>query len=506
MATTQPTIRQTLLRADIPIIAAALALVVATAYFPVSVMVNRWFVFDEAYSHGLFVAGAALFLMYRVLRRHHFPLNPSYLGIALAALTSMAIAMASVVNVLILQQIGAVFLWWAIIVALLGWRAGWHLAIPIGFIYYAVPIWDYLTNPLVHLAVVVNEFLLGFRGIHFQVDGVFIRLLDVGTFEVAGGCSGLRYLVVALTLSTLFSALNFTRAREWIALHATAIIMALLVNWIRIFVIILMGYETNMQTGLIDDHEFFGWVLFVVALVPFFYIANRLMNRSPEPTPSQSIVAGHHSTNTSKAALAAVATITLVAGPALYAAAPSIAGTQHTISLPDTLGDWQRTDESFRVSWEPTMRRADQVLQAPYRTGGDSPEVVNVGIWHYQNQTQGSELVQYQNRLVDNHEWRVLERRNAAANGWQTMILEHRRQGEIRAVTYSYFVANTWTSSDIMVKALMLRGALQGSRKGTLVTLEAPCADTTCAQARDSISASLQDRILPAVERPLRGK
>lgn len=141
------------------------------------------------------------------------------------------------------------------------------------------------------------------------------------------------------------------------------------------------------------------------------------------------------------------------------------------------------------------MRRADQVLRAPYRTRSENPEVVNVGIWHYANQTQGSELVQYQNRLVDNHEWRLLERRTASPDGWHTVILQHRRTDAVRAVTYSYFVAGTWTSNDIMVKALMLRTAIQASRAGTLVAVEASCPDASCSDTHSHIYETLKKEI-----------
>ncbi|MCC5813106.1 MAG: exosortase, partial [Ectothiorhodospiraceae bacterium] len=233
-------------RWDVAVIASALLLVIALHAEPVTRLFNRWLRFDEAYSHGLFVLGVTGFLLYRVLRHSRFPLNPSPSGMVLAVLTALVITTADVINILIVQQVGVVFLWWTIAVAILGWHAGLRLAIPIGFLYYAVPVWDYLTRALVNAAVVVNDFLLGFMGIHFRVDGVYIQLLDVGTFEVADGCSGLRYLVVALTLSTLFSALNFSRVREWLLLHAAAIGLALLVNWVRIFVIILAGYQTDM--------------------------------------------------------------------------------------------------------------------------------------------------------------------------------------------------------------------------------------------------------------------
>ncbi|MDN3517208.1 EpsI family protein [Aquisalimonas lutea] len=495
MATTQTSIRQPLLRADVAVAIAALALVTLVFWEPVSALRNRWLLFDQAYSHGFFVFGLSLFLLYRVFRDRRFGLNPSVLGVLLAALTSLSITLANVVNVQILQQLGVVFLWWAVIVALLGWRAGWHLALPIGFIYYAIPVWNVLTEPLVYAAVEVNQFLLGFRGIHFRVDGAFIHLLDVGIFEVGDACSGLRYLVIALTLATLFSALNFTRVREWLILHATAIAMGLLVNWVRIFVIILVGYETEMQSGLVDNHELFGWILFVVVLVPFFFIANRLMHRSPVQSPiSDPTANARRSSNPlGRSAIVSALLVFVVAGPMTYlgvSAQPASGDTR--INPPESIGGWKLHDNVPRSAWRPQMHGADRTVTATYTNDGNH---LDLGIWYYATQTQGSELVQYNNRLYDSGEWRVREHSSEEVNGggsWGLMVLEHRHRNQSVGVGYGYEVADHWTHNRLMVKVNMLQGALTGRQDGSLVTLSIPCADGDCQDALATLRSLLR--------------
>ena len=492
-------------RWDLAVIAGALLLLTATFTAPLEVLLGRWLRFDEAYSHGLFVFVASLFLVGRVLWRNHFPPAPSVIGIVLAGLTAVAIALADVVNIQILQQMGAVFLWWAIVVALLGWRAGLRLAIPIGFLYYAVPVWDYLTTPLVQAAVMANDFLLGLRGIHFQVDGVFIHLLDVGTFEIAGGCSGLRYLVIALTLATLFSTLNLSRIRDWIILHSAAIVMALLVNWMRIFVIILMGYESRMKTGLIDDHEFFGWVLFAVALTPFFYLANRLMNRSPPPVPptgeTRSIGAGLPSV-----LLGCVAIVAIVVAPALYLSGPGVAAGETTLEAPEQLVDWKPQPVSRSSPWEPRMRHTDTVIRKTYmhpEAGEDKR--FDLGIWYYARQEQGSELVQYGNRLYDRDEWTLSQRIDGPGEqkGWTALVLHSRYYAETRLVTYAYYVAGRWTSRELMVKANMLRASLTRDTSGALVAVEMPCEAANCAVEQERLADMFQAGLIPEIERIL---
>ncbi len=489
-------------RWDLAVIAGALLLLTATFTAPLEVLLGRWLRFDEAYSHGLFVFVASLFLVGRVLWRNHFPPAPSVIGIVLAGLTAVAIALADVVNIQILQQMGAVFLWWAIVVALLGWRAGLRLAIPIGFLYYAVPVWDYLTTPLVQAAVMANDFLLGLRGIHFQVDGVFIHLLDVGTFEIAGGCSGLRYLVIALTLATLFSTLNLSRIRDWIILHSAAIAMALLVNWVRIFVIILMGYETRMETGLIDDHEFFGWILFAIALIPFFYLANRLMTRSPSPTlPTGNMWPG--GTKPFRLVLGTLALVVLVTIPPLYLSGSGVAVNKVTLEPPDRIGDWQHRPEAAFGTWQPQMRNTDTELRATYTlTDKGTARSLHLGVWYYAHQDQGRELVQWGNHLYDRHEWSMREHRRIPVNGgdWGVMILDHRHYGGTYVVAYGYYVANRWVSRELMVKANMLRAALTRQNDGALLTTSMRCRSESCTEEMATITRDLGVAVVPETE------
>lgn len=474
-----------------------LALGVASAYDPVVVMVQRWFVFDEAYSHGWLVFGGALFLVCRQINAEYLSVKPSMTGVLLAGLTACGIALAEVINIRVLQQMGAVFLCWAVLVALAGWRTGWRFAVPLGFMIYAVPIWDQLTSVLVNLAVAVNHLLLEVRGIHFRVDGAFIHLLDVGTFEVAGGCSGLRYVVVSLTLATLFGALNLTRLRSWLTLHVSALALALIVNWLRIFVIVLVGYETEMESGLIKNHEFFGWLLFAAALVPFFILANRLA-RADGADGSERVTEARALYNTESARmpiargmLALLATVGLVALPSTYGAATSATFQPPRLDAPAELGEWERVEALS--DWQPYLSEPDQVVHAGYAESEGASDPVHLGVGYYAVQEQGKELVHYGTRLAGPEPWQRVRTRASPLRDWQTMIIEHRLRDSRRAVAFSYYVAGHWTKDQLMVKALMVPSALRGRRDGALVTLDTVCGTRSCEAALKRLDAVVTD-------------
>src|SRR5690606_28122981 len=163
------------------------------------------------------------------------------------------------------------------------WKQARLLIVPIGFLYFAIPFWDYLSMPLQLITVAVNE--VGFRltDISAEIEGVFVHLPGIGTFEVAHGCSGLRYLIVGLTLTTLFGYLNYDQWSLRFILIALGLLLSLVANWIRVFIIIYAGYKTNMESSLIEDHDMFGWWVFAATLVPLFWVANTLARKGREP-------------------------------------------------------------------------------------------------------------------------------------------------------------------------------------------------------------------------------
>jgi len=54
------------------------------------------------------------------------------------------------------------------------------------------------------------------------------------------------------------------------------ILGALLTNWIRITALILIGEYTNMESSLMDDHNTFGWYLYVPFMIFLFWFGGKL--------------------------------------------------------------------------------------------------------------------------------------------------------------------------------------------------------------------------------------
>lgn len=144
------------------------------------------------------------------------------------------------------------------------------------FLIFLIPVWGALTSTLQNISTDAVTIIMGYTGIPTYVEGNIITI-PPGVFEIAGGCSGLRYLLVSLAISSLFIFLNIKKASHGALFLCIAVLGALLTNWIRITGLIVIGNYTNMESSLMADHNSFGWYLYIPFMVSLFYFGQRFV-------------------------------------------------------------------------------------------------------------------------------------------------------------------------------------------------------------------------------------
>tara|TARA_R110000737_G_scaffold39141_1_gene59026 strand:- start:256 stop:1635 length:1380 start_codon:yes stop_codon:yes gene_type:complete len=174
-------------------------------------------------------------------------------------------------------------------------RFNWYILFPAALLVFILPVWGILVSPLQSLSTKAVTFIMGFSGIPIYVEEQFITI-PAGVFEIAGGCSGLRYLIVSLSISSLFIFLYIQNIKRASLFLTVAILGALLTNWIRITALIVIGDYTDMQSSLMTDHNSFGWYLYIPFMLMLFYWGNKLANYdlintvdTPQPAMSNSV-------------------------------------------------------------------------------------------------------------------------------------------------------------------------------------------------------------------------
>ena len=130
---------------------------------------------------------------------------------------------------------------------------------------------DHLVPVLVTISSLVVDVMVRSVGLVAFIDGPMIEL-PYGRLLIADSCSGVRYLIVGLAIACLLGVMDNLTVKENIKLAIYAVIISLVVNWVRIFLLVVIGDWTQMQSSLMHDHELFGFVLFFVFYAPLFFI------------------------------------------------------------------------------------------------------------------------------------------------------------------------------------------------------------------------------------------
>ena len=142
----------------------------------------------------------------------------------------------------------------------------------IGLTLFTIPVWSELTGMLVDLSSTMVGYAVKLSNLTALLDGNNI-FLPSGAIYIADGCSGLRYLTIALLMGYTLILINHYRLTGTVITIGLAIILGLAANWLRIYLLVLIGYHTEMQSSLMHDHETFGWVVFACILIPSIYFA-----------------------------------------------------------------------------------------------------------------------------------------------------------------------------------------------------------------------------------------
>jgi len=119
--------------------------------------------------------------------------------------------------------------------------------------------------------------LCGLIGIHVQIVGTNI-IVDGHSFEVAGGCSGIRSLMAMTMLTALY--VHFTQDKTWkqFVILGGSIVFALVGNVARLLTVVLVAkwYDPEFAGG--RYHDYSGFVFFPIAVVAMVGFGN-LLNR-----------------------------------------------------------------------------------------------------------------------------------------------------------------------------------------------------------------------------------
>jgi exosortase A len=361
---------------------------------------------SDTFAHGWLVVPAFVWFAWeRRQRLAAVPLQPFWPGLFAVAAGGFGWLVANAAEVAVVQQLAVIGLVAACTTTILGWRFAWELAFPLSFLFFAVPVGEALIPPMMEMTADFTVAALKLTGIPVYREGLFF-VIPSGNWSIVEGCSGLRYLIASVTVGCVFAYLYYRSPWRRLAFIAASIAVPIFANWVRAYIIVMMGHLSDNRIAAGADHLIYGWVFFGFVMLLLFWVGARWReDEAPLPADPR---AGSRSIALPGAGLSSVGPAALATLLAV-AAWPAWAGyLEHRadgdtrvveLSSPRGAGGWQRQKEQL-TEWRPHYKGA---IASTFDTYASGNQQVVLYVAVYRNQKQGSELVNSQNVMIHQH-------------------------------------------------------------------------------------------------------
>ena len=273
-------------RTALPLLVLTLGAIVAL-YWPTAQSIVAIWDRSETFAHGFLIVPIVLYLLWtrRKLIAQQTPVA-DWLGAGLLALAGMAWLVANAGKVQVVQQFAFVAMIPAAVIAIAGRRAAWAMAFPLAFLFLGVPVGEGLIPPLMDFTADFTVAALKLSGMPVYREGTFF-MIPSGQWSVVEGCSGLRYLIASITVGTLYAYLSYQDIRKRVIFIALSVIVPIIANGLRAYMIVMIAHLSDMKLALGIDHLIYGWVFFGIVMLLLFWIGSYW--RDPEPTIPTSV-------------------------------------------------------------------------------------------------------------------------------------------------------------------------------------------------------------------------
>ena len=420
---------------------------------------------SETFTHGFLVPPIVLWLVWRK-RQVIAALTPQPMVGVLVFVAGVAFVwlLGDLVAVNAVTQLTLVALLVLTVPAVLGLAVARLIIFPLGFLFFCVPIGEFLMPQLMEWTANFTVLALRLSGIPVYREGLQF-VIPSGNWSVVEACSGVRYLIASLTVGTLFAYLNYQSTQRRVMFVIVSILVPVFANWLRAYMIVMLGHLSGNKLAAGVDHLVYGWLFFGVVIMLMFIIGARWSEPdSVANAGSASSRSQHPTVSATKLWLTVAGFGVLLALPhgALRAIDSSETAGALPFSAPEALAaDWQ-TVAPEAPSFKPAFQNPSAEINTSYASKGRD---VGLYLGYYQNQNYMRKLVSSDNVLVtsnDPHWTQVTSAsRDVSLNGKLVAV----RMAELRGTALSaqandarlavwqiYWINGTLTSSDYLAK------------------------------------------------------
>ncbi|KQP23154.1 exosortase A [Pseudorhodoferax sp. Leaf267] len=415
---------------------------------------------SDTYAHGFLVVPIVLWLVWR--QRHRVAdlvPRPSLVAVLLM-LGAVALWLAGdLVAVNAATQLAFTMLLVLAVPAVLGWQVAWALLFPLSFMFFAVPIGDFMMPMLMEWTADFTVVALRLSGIPVYREGQQF-VIPSGHWSVVEACSGIRYLIASVTVGSLFAYLNYQSPRRRALFVLVSILVPLVANWLRAYIIVMLGHYSGNTLATGVDHLVYGWLFFGIVILIMFAIGAKWSEPSPDLEARPSLAPPGTAWRARPAVLAALCAVLVLPHGVIWALERAQNHAAPQLALQGLQDGWQ-SGAVPSPDWKPAFHNPSaELVQGAAKDGRQ----VGVYIGYYRGQGNDRKLVSSINQLVPttNKDWSEVSAAGGTAP-WagtpvpvRTAELRASLVGDVKAARLLawqvYWVNDRLIASDAMAK------------------------------------------------------
>ncbi len=462
---------------------------------------------SDTFAHGFLVPPISLWLIWRT-RRSLIGLVPraNYGVLVLLVGAGFAWLLGEMATVAPLSQFALTTMLVLAVPAILGFAVTRKIIFPLGFLYFAVPFGEFAMPQLMEWTANVTILGLRFSGIPVYREGLHF-VIPSGNWSVVEACSGVRYLIASLMVGTLFAYLSYRSFKRRLIFVGVAFVVPIIANWLRAYMIVMLGHLSGNKLAAGVDHLIYGWVFFGIVIMAMFWIGARWRDDEDIPVPVANAQYSGAGSPRGPSLLPAAAAVVIFAAFWPFAEWQIERNRPTEISAIDALEPvpgWTFSAEAM-TDWDPHFENASAYVRSSYTADGQK---AGLYLAYYRNQGPERKLVTSINALVTSADRSWIR----AAGGVRQITLNGRsldiRNAELRGpnsnrlmVWQWYWINGRLTSSDHLAKAYTALYRLLGQGDDSAVIIV--YADKDSAEGAETLLERFASQAMPAIEKAL---
>ncbi len=366
---------------------------------------------SDTFAHGLVVLPIFVWLVWR--KRAWYAgeqlVSVPLMG-AVAGMLGLGWLAAQLVNVSSMAHFTFAAMLVAGFAAALGWRVSRVLLFPLLFLFFGVPIGEFMLPVMMKYTADFTVAALRLTGIPVYQEGLFF-IIPNGRWSVVEACSGVRYLVASLMIGALYAYLSYNRLSRRLMFMGVALAVPIVANWVRAYITVMIGHLFGNEAVEGFIHIIYGWVFFGIVVFLMLWIGS-FWSEAAKPAPAAATVtAPTGSPSRYWLGLLPFVFASAIFPLGLRALEKPAQAFQVNLTAPAPASGWALADvadfSSFRPTYHGQRGEAMQVYRAP--DGGE----VALYMVYYAEQRPGAEMVMWGNGLISaegarGERWRIM--------------------------------------------------------------------------------------------------